>query len=189
MVAVRGAGGRAGGVGPREPPQPASNEVATRSATARMSVRGPARRDLPPSGTLSRRPPREREDTMAQAAETRYPFDTSGIERDADGVAHYTDRPPSVVAMLRASVERAPGDPAILEVGSEPLSYQELWDGAARVAGGLREQHGIQPGDRVANRLGNGTDWVLAFFGTLMAGAVAVPVNTRFKESEVAYVV
>jgi long-chain acyl-CoA synthetase len=126
---------------------------------------------------------------MAQAAETRYPFDTSGIERDADGVAHYTDRPSSVVAMLRASVERAPGDPAILEVGSEPLSYQQLWDGAARVAGGLREQHGIQAGDRVANRLGNGTDWVLAFFGTLMAGAVAVPVNTRFKESEVAYVV
>jgi long-chain acyl-CoA synthetase len=126
---------------------------------------------------------------MAQAAETRYPFDTSGIERDAHGVAHYTDRPASLVAMLRASVERAPDAPAVLEVGDAPLSYRELWDGAARVAGGLRTEHGIARGDRVANRLGNGTDWVLAFFGTLMAGAVTVPVNTRFKESEVAYVV
>jgi long-chain acyl-CoA synthetase len=34
----------------------------------------------------------------------------------------------------------------------------------------------------VANRLPNGVDWVVAFWGTLLAGAVAVPVNTRFAE-------
>jgi long-chain acyl-CoA synthetase len=125
---------------------------------------------------------------MAQAEHTTSPFDTSGIERDEHGVAHYTGRPASVVALLRASVERAPGDPAIAEVGGVRLTYQELWDRSARVAGGLRER-GIERGDRVANRLGNGADWVLAFFGALMAGAVVVPVNTRFKDSEVAYVV
>jgi len=32
-------------------------------------------------------------------------------------------------------------------------------------------------------------NWCLAFFGTLMAGAVVVPVNTRFNEQEVEYVV
>jgi len=41
----------------------------------------------------------------------------------------------------------------------------------------------------VAIRLGNGLNWCLAFFGTLMAGAVVVPVNTRFNEQEVEYVV
>jgi long-chain acyl-CoA synthetase len=41
----------------------------------------------------------------------------------------------------------------------------------------------------VANRLPNGVDWVVAFWGTLLAGAVAVPVNTRFAEPEVRYVV
>ena len=65
---------------------------------------------------------------------------------------------------------------------------RQLWDRAARVAGGLRAA-GVQRGDRVAIRLGNGVDWVLAFFGALMAGAVAVPVNTRFTEEEVDYVV
>ena len=35
----------------------------------------------------------------------------------------------------------------------------------------------------------NGIDWVLAFFATQLLGAVAVPVNTRFKDEEVAYVV
>jgi long-chain acyl-CoA synthetase len=38
-------------------------------------------------------------------------------------------------------------------------------------------------------RLPNGIDWVLAFFGVQMIGAVAVPVNTRFTEDEVAYVI
>src|SRR4029079_19264814 len=57
-----------------------------------------------------------------------------------------------------------------------------------RVAGGLRAS-GVRPGDRVAVRLPNGADWVVAFFGAQLAGAVAVPVNTRFSETEVAYVV
>ena len=48
---------------------------------------------------------------------------------------------------------------------------------------------GIERGDRVAIRLGNGLDWCLAFFGIQLAGAIAVPVNTRFSESEVEYVI
>jgi len=68
------------------------------------------------------------------------------------------------------------------------LSYGELWDRAACVAGGLR-QHGVDRGDRVAICLPNGIDWVLAFFGIQLLGAVAVPVNTRFTEDEVDYVV
>src|SRR3954454_17113446 len=109
---------------------------------------------------------------MTQAAERGLaPFDTSGIERDADGGAHYTGRPESVVAMLRASVERDPDHPALVEIGGPTATYEQLWDRSARVAGGLRAR-GVEQGDRVANRLGNGIDWVYAFFGTLMAGAV-----------------
>src|SRR5205807_5819575 len=66
--------------------------------------------------------------------------------------------------------------------------YVELGVRSARVAGGLRAQ-GVQRGERVAIRLHNGIDWVLAFFGVQMLGAVAVPVNTRFTEDEAAYVV
>src|SRR5262249_46838466 len=35
----------------------------------------------------------------------------------------------------------------------------------------------------------NGNAWALAFFGIQLLGAVAVPANTRFSESEVEYVV
>ncbi len=119
----------------------------------------------------------------------RNPFDDSGVQRGADGVARYLERPSSLVAMLRASVERDAAATAVLEVGGgRSLSYGELWQRAARVAGGLREA-GVQRGDRVALRLANGIDWVLAFFGAQLLGAVVVPVNTRFTEEEVAYVV
>ena len=43
-------------------------------------------------------------------------------------------------------------------------------------------------GERVALTMGNGIDWCLAFFGTMMAGAVAVPVNTRLAPVERTYV-
>src|SRR5262247_3948164 len=116
------------------------------------------------------------------------PFDYSGITRDSSGIAHYDDRPGSLVEMLRATVESSPDHEAIVELGGERINYRQLWDRSARVAGGLKE-NGIERGDRVAIRLGNGLDWCLAFFGAQMAGTIAVPVNTRFSESEVEYVV
>ena len=116
------------------------------------------------------------------------PFDESGVARGPDGVLHYTGLHSSLLEMLRSSVEAAPDREAVVEVGGQRLTYQELWDQSSRVAGGLQRE-GIKRGDRVANRLGNGVDWCLAFFGTLMAGGVVVPVNTRFTEAEVNYVV
>ena len=96
------------------------------------------------------------------ASRGRNPFDTSGVERGADGIARYAGRPESLVDMLRSSVERDPGAEAVVEVGGERLTFQQLWDRAARVAGGLRAS-GLEKGDRAAIVLANGVDWVLAF--------------------------
>ena len=116
------------------------------------------------------------------------PFDYSGITRDSNGIAQYPDRPDSLVEMLRKTVDKSPEHEAIVELDGERVNYRQLWDRSAHVAGGLKAL-GISRGDRVAIRLGNGLDWCLAFFGTQMAGAVAVPVNTRFSEAEVEYVI
>jgi len=116
------------------------------------------------------------------------PFDDSGIVRGSDDVARYETLPQSLVAMFRAWVERTPSAEAVAEVGGERVTYRELWDRSARVAGGLRDR-GVNFGDRVAIRLPAGLAWVEAFFGILMAGATVVPVNTRLTETEVEYVV
>jgi len=55
-----------------------------------------------------------------------------------------------------------------------PISYGELWGRASGVAAGLRER-GLQRGDSVALMLGTEEDFFSAFFGTLLAGGVPVP--------------
>ncbi len=117
-----------------------------------------------------------------------HPFDRSGVTRGPDNIARYDNRPTSLLAMLRATVDRCPANEAIVEIGGERINYRELWDRATRAAGGLKHL-GIARGDRVAIRLGNCLDWCIAFWGALMAGAIVVPVNTRFAEPEVDYVI
>ncbi|MFE5285291.1 class I adenylate-forming enzyme family protein [Nocardia sp. NPDC056611] len=115
------------------------------------------------------------------------PFERSAVETDERGIAHYADLPATLVEMLRAHVDARPEAEAVVEVGGERLTYGQLWDRAARVAGGLRAA-GVRPGDRVAIRYPAGVRWVLAFWGTVLAGGIAVPVNTRSAEPEVRYV-
>jgi long-chain acyl-CoA synthetase len=115
-------------------------------------------------------------------------FDMTGVTRGPDGIKRYAGLPANLVHMLRTAVERRGAAEAVVETGGPRLSYASLWDRAARVAGGLRAL-GVERGDRVAIRLGNGVDWVLAFFGAVLADAIVVPVNTRFTEEEATYVV
>jgi long-chain acyl-CoA synthetase len=116
-------------------------------------------------------------------------FDLTGVTRGPDGIKRYDILPANLVTMLRASVERRGAAEAVAETGGGPrLSYRELWGRAVRVAGGLRAL-GVERGDRVAIRLANGVDWVLAFFGGVLADAIVVPVNTRFTDEEAGYVI
>jgi len=116
-------------------------------------------------------------------------FNLNGVTRGPDDIKRYDDLPANLVHMLRASVERRGTAEAVAETGGGPrLTYRDLWERAARVAGGLRAL-GVERGDRVAIRLGNGIDWVLAFFGAVLADATVVPVNTRFTEEEARYVI
>ncbi|MEO9220963.1 MAG: AMP-binding protein [Mycobacteriaceae bacterium] len=114
-------------------------------------------------------------------------FDSAGITRGLDGVLSYDDLAPSLIDTLRRRAQHQPDVEALVEVGGERLTYAQLWERAGRVAGGLREA-GVGVGDRVSIRNPAGVAWVLAFYGSLLAGAVAVPVNTRFAEREVRYV-
>ncbi|HEY3481634.1 MAG TPA: AMP-binding protein, partial [Streptomyces sp.] len=68
----------------------------------------------------------------------------------------------------------------------ERITYGELAERVTRVRAGLAAA-GIGRGDRVGLCLGNGPDWVALFHAIGAAGAVAVPVNTRFTAGEVRY--
>ena len=69
----------------------------------------------------------------------------------------------------------------------ERLTFAQLEEQTETVARALIAS-GIQSGDRVAIWAPNTTEWVLAALGVYAAGAVIVPLNTRFKGSEAAYI-
>jgi acyl-CoA synthetase (AMP-forming)/AMP-acid ligase II len=71
--------------------------------------------------------------------------------------------------------------------GSTSLTYAEL-AAAAREFGAALVASGVEPGDRVAIWCGNCAEWTVAALGLLAAGAVLVPVNTRFKGAEAAVI-
>lgn len=114
------------------------------------------------------------------------PFDVANTRRDERGILVYDDLPANLVRDLLAVVERQPDAEAVVELtaaGRRVLTYRELTDAAASVAGGLRES-GVRPGDRVAIRYAAGADWVVSFWGCLFARAIAVAINTRMAEPE-----
>ncbi|WP_066167968.1 class I adenylate-forming enzyme family protein [Gordonia hydrophobica] len=114
------------------------------------------------------------------------PFPQNGVTVDAAGAPHFDDLPSSLIAMLAAHATRTPDAEALVELGGDRLTYQHLWNRAARVAGGLRAG-GLRRGDRVALRYPAGVDWVVAFWGILFAGGVVVAVNTRSTRPEVEF--
>ena len=91
---------------------------------------------------------------------------------------------PSIPALLAASEERHAERAAVLD-GSTALTYPELAAEARRFAAALVES-GVGQGDRVAIWCFNCAEWVVAVLGIFAAGAVLVPVNTRFKGHEAA---
>ena len=93
---------------------------------------------------------------------------------------------PSIPAMLRAGARAHPDAEAVV-VGDRRVTSAELLARADAVARGLLAT-GVEPGDRVAIWAPNSVEWIVAALAVTSAGGVLVPVNTRFKGTEAAFV-
>ena len=87
-----------------------------------------------------------------------------------------------VTRLLDDAADRYPRKPALIFFGRR-LSYRELREAADRFADGLHRL-GVQPGDRVALILPNCPQMVIAFYGVLRRGAIAVQHNPLYTEEE-----
>jgi len=66
------------------------------------------------------------------------------------------------------------------------MSYQRLLDLTCRFAAGLQEL-GVRKGDRVAVHLPNCPQFIIAYYATLMVGAIVVPSNPEYVARELAH--
>lgn len=108
------------------------------------------------------------------------------IENSAITAMHGMDIP----WMLRQWQQRAPDKPALIwepfSGEARTWSYAELLEQSQRVAAGLHEA-GVGAGDFVLIHLDNSPEFVLAWYGCALLGAVAVSTNTRSVARDLSY--
>lgn len=98
----------------------------------------------------------------------------------------YVWEPITIVEQLERTVTACGANEAV--VGPERrLTWNELRDEARSFAKALVAA-GIERGDHIAVWLPNQIEWVVAWFGAAYAGAVVIPINTRYKTEEVRYI-
>ncbi|HMJ12692.1 MAG TPA: AMP-binding protein, partial [Polyangiaceae bacterium] len=95
-------------------------------------------------------------------------------------------QPHTYRTVVREAVRRFAGKTAI-EDGAWQLGFAEL-ETAALAACGACLAAGVQRGDRVAIWAPNSWNWVVAALGASFAGAVLVPINTRYKGAEARFI-
>ncbi len=72
--------------------------------------------------------------------------------------------------------------------GEVRRTYGELAGRCDRLAGALRDELGVEPGDRVAWLCGNTGELLEAYYGVLLAGAILLPLNIRLAPAESRFV-
>jgi acyl-CoA synthetase (AMP-forming)/AMP-acid ligase II len=93
---------------------------------------------------------------------------------------------PTMPALLRSAAARF-GDKPFVVIDGETLTYADAERRSGDLARSLMAE-GITKGDHVGILMPNSVHWVIAWFATTRIGAVAVPLNTFFKEKELAWV-
>jgi long-chain acyl-CoA synthetase len=85
-----------------------------------------------------------------------------------------------------AQARQRPDAPAIIVDGT--VTTYRQFDAKCREVAWLLRAQGVEAGDRVSVMLGNSLEWFVAVHGIGRIGAIAVPVNTHFKEGEALHV-
>ncbi|MEU9036527.1 FadD3 family acyl-CoA ligase [Streptomyces sp. NPDC048352] len=122
-----------------------------------------------------------------------------GLDHGSEGGTGQEDPPPqapagprgdlrwgTVAGLVRDAAERY-GDREAVADGRVRITYAELGARVERAAAACLAA-GVAAGDRVAVWAPNSLEWIVSALGAVSAGAVLVPLNTRFKGAEAAYV-
>lgn len=115
-----------------------------------------------------------------EQADANHSTTTKSVHRRGD------ERWPTTGELIVEAAAEHPDRVAIVDA-DRSLSYSDLLAEAQRAAGAYLA-NGIEVGDRVAIWAPNTWRWVAAALGAQMAGAAIVPLNTRYRGAEAAYI-
>ncbi len=97
----------------------------------------------------------------------------------------FTHRRRALHELLAESVQH--GDREYIVTAHSRLTFREHAARVASLARALREEYGVQPGDRVAISAANSPEWIVTFWATVSIGAISVGYNAWWSARELAY--
>ncbi len=101
-----------------------------------------------------------------------------------DHSRHHLDSPATnLFYNAEVSARRYPNKPCLVYYDTS-IRFAEVFDEAQRVAGHLEHRCNVRKGDRVALFMQNSPQFVIAYYGTLRANAVVVPLNPMYLTQE-----
>lgn len=92
----------------------------------------------------------------------------------------------TIPGVAREAAARFGEKPAVID-GDRSISFAGLWNAVLRAAAGFAAA-GLRQGDTVAIWAPNRLEWIVGCIGAQAAGCVVVPLNTRLKGGEAAYI-
>jgi len=90
------------------------------------------------------------------------------------------------LASILTNTAEKHGERTALKLDDTEVTYEQLNEGSARVAGLLKAK-GFEPGDRIGIMLPNVPYFAIAYYGVLRAGMTVVPMNVLLKGREVSF--
>src|SRR5689334_17823614 len=89
--------------------------------------------------------------------------------------------------ILQVVARHLPRQPAITELGRS-LTFSDMENQVAGIAGALRQGHGLKPGDRVGIWMDNCLEFLPVLYGAWRAGLAAVPINSKLHPKELEWI-
>ncbi|MGH8980066.1 MAG: class I adenylate-forming enzyme family protein [Acidimicrobiales bacterium] len=112
-------------------------------------------------------------------------FEMEEVEIRGARMRAWKSAPQSLRTVLDLSLGYGDADFVVYE--DERVSFERHYRVASTLAHRLRADLGIEKGDRVAIAMRNLPEWIMAFWASVVAGAVVVPLNAWWTEGELAY--
>ncbi len=137
------------------------------------------------SGTAKDMPSMSIEEANAALTAPGELFEMEELEIRGVPTRTWKHAPPSLRAVLDMSL--AHGDATFLVYEDERTTFAEHYRAACTLARRLQSTFGIAQGDRVAIIMRNLPEWITAFWGATLAGAIVVPLNAWWSGEELRY--
>jgi long-chain acyl-CoA synthetase len=112
-------------------------------------------------------------------------LETETVTIDGQELSVFAHVPTNLGELYKLGLEF--GDQTFLVYQQERFSFAESLDLALRMARILKEKYEIQLGDRVAICARNSPEWCMAYMAITLVGAIAVPMNSWWKSTELKY--